>query len=157
MRKFFYGGLLLTVLAAPSVSAASQVYKCIASNGAITFSDSHCPSDSTQSTHHLAAPMTIRGLSDSDIQKSLSRRQRSTTTVTVIAEDPPRCGSFDPRQRRTDLVRKHVKSGMSQAEVESMFGKPIKQRSHNGTISATYRSSKGQQRSVRFNEHGCVP
>lgn len=157
MRKYFYACLILSICHCYTANAASHVYKCTASDGAVSFSDTGCAQDSEQDTHTLEAPMSIPGLSKSTIRQVMSKQQPKLTRVTVIADSAPPCGDFDPTQRRTDLVRKQVKSGMSQAEVESMFGKPLTQRSHNGIISATYRSAKGKQRSIRFDQHGCVP
>jgi len=157
MRRCLYSCIVLSFLHCQTAHTATQVYKCTASNGSVTFSDSGCPSDSHQATHDLESPMTIPALPKHTIEQTLSKQQRRSTRVTVIGDEPKPCGVFDSTERRTQLIRKQVKSGMSRAEVDSMFGKPLKQRSHNGIISATYRSAKNQQRSVRFNQHGCVP
>lgn len=158
MRKYIYRGsavCICTCLA--TLSFATQIYKCTTAQGTIIFSDAVCPSDAQRELYQLETPMTIPALSQSSIQQSLRQPPRQQTRVTVISDDNSPCGTFDPTERRTHLVRKQVTSGMSQAEVESMYGKPLSERRHNGSIHATYRSSRGQTRSVRFNEHGCVP
>lgn len=157
MRKYLLICLLLSDWHNPPLSAASQIYKCTNANGAVTFSDSGCSGSAAQDTHDLRAPMTIPALPPSAIKQALSTQKKKTVRVTVVADNNHPCGTFDQTQRRTHLVRKQVKSGMSQAEVESMFGKPLSQRNHNGKISARYRSGKNKTRSVRFDEHGCVP
>jgi hypothetical protein len=85
-----------------------------------------------------------------------SPRQHNKTRVTVVGEQAHPCGASDPQTRRTAMVRKQVRSGMNQADIESMYGKPITSTVNNGNLTATYRSAKGQKRSVRFDEHGCV-
>lgn len=152
MQKYFYIGLILSSCHISALNAASQIYKCTASNGAITFSDRDCPDTSTRSIHTLAQPITIPAL-----PANANQQPAQHTRVTIIADDKHPCGTFDPTERRTHLVRKQVTSGMSQAEVESMFGKPLTQSNHNGVIHATYRSAKNQKRSVRFSQKGCVP
>jgi len=154
MRKYVF---ICFVLSSQLLSAATQVYKCTANNGAVIFNDSGCPSDTLQDVHELHAPMIIPGLTQRSIKQALSTPDKKTVRVTVVADNNHPCGAFDQTQRRSHLIRKQVTSGMSQAEVDSMFGKPLSQRSHNGKISATYRSSKNKTRSVRFDEHGCVP
>ncbi|WP_178087278.1 DUF4124 domain-containing protein [Pseudomonas sp. C27(2019)] len=157
MQKYLLLCLFFTSCHSQLLSAATQVYKCTTSNGAVTFSDKACAASTTQDTHQLKAPMTIPALSASTIKKALSKKKKKPVRVTVVTDNDHPCGAFDPTQRRSHLVRKQVKSGMSRAEVESMFGKPLTQRSHNGKISATYRSAKNKKRSVRFDQHGCVP
>lgn len=158
MRNSIYYGLLLSMCyCLANLSHAQQIYKCTTAQGAVIFSDSGCPNDAQRADYQLNSPMTIPGLSQSSIQQALTKRPRQMTRVTVIAEEKHPCGSFDATERRRYLVRQQVTSGMSQAEVESMLGKPIKLRRHNGTTHATYRSAQGEQRSVRFNEQGCVP
>lgn len=157
MRKNLLICLVLSSFHSQLLSAATQVYKCTAKNGAVTFNDNGCSDNTVQGIHELKAPMTIQALSQSAIKQALSTKKKKTVRVTVVADNNHPCGAFDQTQRRSHLVRKQVKSGMSQAEVESMFGKPLSQRSHNGKISATYRSGKNKKRSVRFDQHGCVP
>lgn len=158
MRKYLYRSSL-TILCASltTFSFAAPIYKCTTAQGAVIFSDAACPSDAQRDIYPLNAPMTIPALSQNSIQQRLTQQPRQQTRVTVISDDDSPCGTFDPTERRTHLVRKQVTSGMSQAEVESMYGKPLSERRHNGTTHATYRSSRNQTRSVRFNEHGCVP
>ncbi len=157
MQKKLLICLILSSCHSQLLNAATQVYKCTANNGAVTFNDSGCSVNSAQDTLELQTPMTIPALSQSAIKQALSPKKKKPVRVTVVTDNNDPCGTFDRTQRRSDLVRKQVKSGMSQAEVESMFGKPLSQRSHNGKISATYRSAKNKKRSVRFDEHGCVP
>lgn len=158
MHTYIYRGPLIIICASlTTFSFATPIYKCTTAQGAIIFSDTACPSDAQREIYQLNAPMTIPALSQSSIQQSLTKQPRQQTRVTVISDDDSPCGTVDPTERRTQLVRKQVASGMSQAEVESMYGKPLSQRRHNGTTHATYRGSGNQTLSVRFNEHGCVP
>lgn len=157
MRKYLLMCLILSSSYSHLCSAATQVFKCTAADGAVTFSDSGCANNTVQHTHVVNSPMTIPALSRSAIKHALSAQKKTPVRVTVVADNNHPCGAFDRTQRRSHLVRKKIKSGMSQAEVESMFGKPLSQRNNNGKISATYRSGKNKKRSVRFDEHGCVP
>ena len=158
MRKVLALTLLLHPLGIPPAFAASQVYKCVTTQGAIIFTDSACPSDAEQSTQTLQQPMLIKALPRHVIQQTQGKTStpKRTTRVIVVGEHTHPCGAHDTQARRTAMVRKQVKSGMSQADVENMFGKPLKQDINNGILTATYRSGKGQKRSVRFDEHGCV-
>lgn len=156
-NSIYYGLLLSMCYCLANLSYAEQIYKCITRQGAVVFSDSGCPHHAQRAPYQLNSPMTIPALPQSSIQQAQTKRPRQLTRVTVIAEEKHPCGSFDATERRRHLVRQQVTSGMSQAEVDSMFGKPIKLRRHSGTTHATYRSVKGEQRSVRFNERGCVP
>lgn len=157
MRKYIYSCIALSALLGHMALAATQIYKCTTDNGAVIFSDSGCPTNSAQQTHNLNAPMLIPALSQQDIQQALSKQQSKALRVTVISDDNHPCGTFDASQRRTDLIRKQVKSGMSRAEVDSMFGRPLHERNNNGNLSVTYRTAKNKKRSVRFNQDGCVP
>lgn len=157
MRKRLLICLVLSCYHNQLLSAATQVYKCTANNGAVTFNDSGCADNTAQDTLELQTPMIIPALSPSVIKQALITKKKNPVRVTVVADNNHPCGTFDQTKRRSHLVRKQVKSGMSQAEVQSMFGKPLTQRSHNGQISATYRSAKNKKRSVRFDERGCVP
>ena len=158
MRKVLALTLLLHHLDIPPAFAASQVYKCTTTQGAITFTDNACPGDAEQSVQALQQPMLIKALPRHLIERTQGKSSTAqrTTRVTVVGEQAHPCGTYDVQARRTAMVRKQVKSGMSQTDVESMFGKPLKQDISNGVLTATYRSGKGQKRSVRFDEHGCV-
>ena len=138
--------------------AAKQAYKCIEANGSIVFSDMVCPAQTQQSTHTLRQPQRIPAPSQQRMRPTTphNNTQQRKTRVTVVGEPAQPCGISDSYERRTAMVRKQVRSGMNQAEIESMYGKPIKSDINNGTLTATYRSAKGQKRSVRFDEHGCV-
>ncbi len=157
MRKHLLICLVISSCHIDLLSAATQVYKCTTNNGAVTFNDSGCSDNSVQATLKLHAPMTIPGLSQSTIKQNLSAHKKNPVRVTVVTDNKHPCGTTDQAQRRSDLVRKQVKSGMSQAEVESMFGKPLSQRSNNGKVSASYRNGKNKTRNVRFDQNGCVP
>ncbi len=157
MRTSIYIGLLSAALHTACTHAATPIYKCTNSLGTVTFSDRACSNTHTQEQQHIAAPMTIQALPQQQIKQALGTAKRNPTRVTVIKDDNHPCGDFNPSQRRTDLVRKQVKSGMSRAEVDSMFGKALSQNSQGKLTQAVYRSDKNRKRSVRFDEHGCVP
>lgn len=158
MKRYFPAALLLSSLHSSIPLAATQIYQCIATDGTISFSDNICPADTKQNIHTLLQPMLIPTLSKQAIRETSSNtsQQRGKTRVTVVGESAHRCGESNPYERRTAMVRKQVKSGMNQADIESMYGKPIKSNLSNGIVTAVYRSKKGQNRSVRFDEHGCV-
>ncbi len=158
MKKYLLLAVFITGLHGTLAQAATQIYKCINATGLISFSDSICPPDTEQSTHSIAQPMLIPALTKQAIKQTKQKhsKQRNKTRVTVVGDLAHPCGIIDLQAQRTARVRKQVKNGMSQAEVESMFGKPLKQDMNNGILTATYRSDKGQKRSVRFDEQGCV-
>lgn len=158
MKKHLLLAAFITSLHCPITQAATQVFKCIDASGLISFSDSSCPVDTEESIHSIAQPMLIPALSKQAINQTQQKhaKQGNKTRVTVIGDQAHPCGISDLQTHRTARVRKQVKSGMSQAEIEGMFGKPLKQDMSNGILTATYRSEKGRKRSVRFDEHGCV-
>lgn len=158
MKKTLSSALFLSCLHCMPAHPATQVYKCVSSNGPIIFSDTDCPTNTQQSIHNVLQPMLIPAPSKHVIKSHAQKRakQKNQTRVTVIGDQSHPCGTYNPQARRTAMVRKQVKSGMSLADIESMYGKPIKSSTSNGILSATYRSPKGQKRNVRFDEHGCV-
>lgn len=158
MKKHLPTALLLSYLCCMPAHPATQVYKCVSSNSPIIFSDTNCPASTQQSTYNVPQPMLIPALPKHAIKSAAQKRakQKNKTRVTVISDQSHPCGEHDPQTRRTAMVRKQVKSGMSLADIESMYGKPIKSSTSNGMLSATYKSPKGENRHVRFDQHGCV-
>ncbi len=158
MRKVLALTLLLHPSRHPARMCNDLVYRCTTAQGAITFTDNACPKHTEQSTQALQQPMLIKALPKHIIQQT--RGENSNAQAHNPSHRDRRagypCGTYDTQARRTAMVRKQVKSGMHQTDVESMFGKPLKQDISNGVMTATYRSSKGQKRSVRFDEQGCV-
>ncbi len=158
MKKSLPIILLLSCAYCMPAHAVTQIYKCVSTNGPIIFSDTTCPASTQQSTHKVLRPMLIPAPSKKVIEQATRKhpRQQNKTRVTVIGDQSHLCGDHDRQEQRTAMVRKQVKTGMSLSDIESMYGKPIKSSISNGVLTATYRSAKGQTRSVRFDEHGCV-
>lgn len=158
MPKTYLLYLMLCLCCYPMLSTAQvHIYKCITPQGHIIFNDSGCQGTTEQQTLSVAPTMTIPALPRSVIEAQLKPASTQPQAITVISDAKTPCGTFNPTQRRTDLIRLQVKSGMSRTEVDSMFGRALKERNHNGTISVTYPSPHGKQRNVRFNQQGCVP
>lgn len=157
MRHPYLLYLTLSICCYSSTAALAQIFKCTADNGNISFNDSGCPPQAQQELVSRQPVTSIPAPPNKAIEHHQDTPEHRATRVTVISDDKHPCGAFDATQRRTDLIRKQVKSGMSQAEVQSMFGKPLSQRNHNGIVSAVYRNNKEQRVTVRFNQQGCVP
>ncbi|MDY0207083.1 MAG: outer membrane protein assembly factor BamE [Pseudomonas sp.] len=157
MRHHFLFYLLLSLCCYQSTTALAQIFKCTADDGNISFNDSGCPPQSQQVLLSRQPVISIPAPPNNTIEHKQDTSEHKATRVTVITDDKHPCGAFDATQRRTDLIRKQVKSGMSRAEVESMLGRPLSQRSHNGIVSAVYRNTKEKRLTVRFNQQGCVP
>ncbi|HKM37572.1 MAG TPA: outer membrane protein assembly factor BamE [Thiopseudomonas sp.] len=157
MRHPYSLYLALSMCCYQSTAALAQIFKCTADDGSISFNDTGCPPQAQQDSISRQPVITIPAAPNSTVEHNPDTQQHRATRVTVITDDKHPCGAFDSTQRRTDLIRKQVKSGMSRAEVESMLGRPLSQRSHNGIVSAVYRNTKEQRLTVRFNQQGCVP
>ncbi len=157
MSYHFLFFLLLSLCCSQPTAALAQIFKCTADNGSISFNDSGCPPQSQQALLSRQPVISIPAPPNNTIKHNQDTSEHKATRVTVISDDKHPCGAFDATQRRTDLIRKQITSGMSRAEVQSMFGKPLSQRNNNGIVSAVYRNNKEQRVTVRFNQQGCVP
>jgi len=54
------------------------------------------------------------------------------------------------------MIRQQVRSGMTQADVESALGEPDKITSQDGNTRYHYADRQGNKRQVTFDEAGCV-
>ena len=59
-------------------------------------------------------------------------------------------------ERRSAIISKSIRAGMTRSDVESALGRPESTTSTNGRDRLRFRDGKGQVRTVSFDEHGCV-
>ena len=87
---------------------------------------------------------------------SRATRKRSDE-LAIVAEKDDGCGNkVTGSDRRSAIIGRNIRSGMTRSDVESALGKPESITSSNGRDRLRFRDSSGQVRTVSFDEHGCV-
>lgn len=144
--------------------SASTVFRCEDASGHITFTQQGCPVDQTQHLHdarnHTPSSGAIIPLA-SPAREALHTPRGSpnerTRALIVVGEREDGCGDLlTGSARREAMVKQQVRRGMTQADVESMFGKPQRTSSRNGESRWHYVDRTGNTRQVSFDEAGCV-
>lgn len=144
-----------------SLSAAT-VFRCEDASGHVTFTFHGCPTDQLQQlqdarNHTPSSGETIPLANTSTPEGTRPRTREHVTTLTVVGERKDGCGDLlTGSARREAMVKQQVRSGMTQSDVESMFGKPDRISSRNGDTRWHYQDRKGNTRQVAFDEAGCV-
>ncbi|MEN0108253.1 MAG: outer membrane protein assembly factor BamE [Pseudomonas sp.] len=152
--------LALCILAAD----ATTVHRCEDRNGHITFTHLGCPSDQQLQLHNAynpppsgsqAAPATSKK-AEKAASKAKPAEQRRAVAGTAERQDG--CGNLVTGSvRRKAIIKKEVRAGMTQADVESMLGRPDSVSSQNGKVRYGYVDKRsGRKRSVTFDNDGCV-
>ncbi|MFG5864449.1 DUF4124 domain-containing protein [Metapseudomonas sp. CR1201] len=155
---------MATYLAQPAYSAT--VFKCVDSKGKVTFTQANCPDE-----HALDDVVTAHNPSPSGssapVQMAPSRRQQFTSSpeaardtsqrgVKVVSQSPCSTGLSSTAQR-TATVRGEAKKGMTQKEIESIYGKPDNVSSTDGKQHYRYyNSAKKEYVSIGFDKNGCA-
>ena len=67
------------------------------------------------------------------------------------------CGNqLSSSEKRSAIIRKEVRRGMSRNDIESTLGKPDSSTELNGQTRYAYQDQDGRKRQVSFDENGCV-
>lgn len=138
----------------PAASEAA-IYRCTATDGHTTFSDSPC--EASQHEQAMQVP-------DINLIRPPERRERIRSSdgsggqVIVTGQRTDGCGDLlSPRERRQLVIRQQVRQGMTQADIESAFGEPERISSSNGRTTWYYKDEdSGRTRRISFDEAGCV-
>jgi len=144
--------------------SAATVFRCEDATGHITFTQHGCPVDQHQQLHdalnHTPSSGAIIPLASPAKEPHPTRPDNAperTRTLTVVGERANGCGDLLTGSARRDaMVKQQVRSGMTQADVESMLGKPHRTSSRNGETRWHYVDRTGNTRQVSFDEAGCV-
>ncbi|MBF7729297.1 DUF4124 domain-containing protein [Pseudomonas sp. N040] len=157
-----FSGCALALLVAAAPLEAADVFRCVDSNGHITFTQLGCPAEQVlevQSAYN-PSPGSGRPVAMANSTKRTTRhpaRPRPAAELQVVAEKQDGCGNrVTGSQRRTAIIRKQIQAGMTRADVESALGKPDERTSRNGETRYTYADADGGSRQVSFDQSGCV-
>lgn len=156
MRSLIIGtGLLLVATAA----FPANVFRCVDQSGHVTFSQQGCPEEHSQELHNAANPRPGSGKA---VPMALPRARRNASredggNLAVVAEREDGCGNrVTGSERRSAIISKQIRAGMTRSDVESALGRPESATSSNGRDRLRFRDGAGKVRTVSFDEHGCV-
>ncbi len=147
----------LLLLANPAFSA--NVFRCIDPSGHVTFSQQGCPEEQHQQRQRATNPTPSSGkavpMAPPRIKGDASRQ--ADNELAIVAEKDDGCGNrVTGSARRSAIISKRVRPGMTRNDVESALGRPESITSNNGRQRLRFRDSSGQVRTVSFDENGCV-
>ncbi len=155
MKALFVCSSLL-LLANPAFSAS--VFRCVDEQGHVTFSQQGCPAEQSQQRQRASNPTPSSGKAVPMASATASRATRKRSDeLAIVAEKDDGCGNkVTGSDRRSAIIGRNIRSGMTRSDVESALGKPESITSSNGRDRLRFRDSSGQVRTVSFDEHGCV-
>lgn len=157
----FIFSLLLALT--PATLYATTVHRCEDVNGHITFTHLGCSTD--QQLYLQAADNPPPGSSAPPLPTQqpgktakAPKADQARSAVAGTAERQDGCGNqVTASERRKAMIAKEVKTGMTQADVQSMLGKPDSISSQNGKVRFSYVDKhSGRKRTVAFDSNGCV-
>lgn len=139
---------------------ASPILRCEDAQGHITYSQHGCPenqSEQPQAAHNPRPAGSGQGVEMATPARTRAGMQAFQTQGIGTPDDG--CGNrLDRRSRREAIIKGQVRTGMSQADIESALGKPDRISRQNGSTRYHYprKSGRAQQVTVTFDENGCV-
>ncbi|MBS69016.1 MAG: hypothetical protein CMK98_11820 [Pseudomonas sp.] len=150
-------GVSLLLLSTPAFSAS--VFRCIDQSGHVTFSQQGCPEDHRQQRQRATNPTPSSGkavpMATLKARKTPARSE--SESLAIVAERDDGCGNrVTGSERRSAIINKQIRAGMTRSDVESTLGRPESITSSNGRDRLRFRNSSGQVRTVSFDEYGCV-
>lgn len=145
-----YVATLALLLAAPfSAPQAATIYHCKGPDGRITYSQLGCPDDQriasqeTAPAHGEAEYLLPPAKPERIVRRSRKEAAENRREITVVGERQDGCGNrITGTERRQAMLRKQVRTGMTQRDVESMLGKPDRITRSNGLTRTTTRRRK---------------
>lgn len=148
------------ILLCPTPLLASSVFRCEDANGHITFTQQGCPTEQDQYLQDAYNPTPGSGkpvpLAKTG-KPARGKAAENSSALVVVGERQDGCGNrITGRERRDAIIKQQVRSGMTQADVESTLGTPQRTSSQNGQTRYHYRDRQGNSRNVSFDEDGCV-
>lgn len=152
---------LLPLLALMAMdSPAATLFRCEAADGRVGFHQHGCPPDQAQSRQRAHNPTPGSGKPVPLARQEPARRQAAPGGggTVVVGEREDGCGNqLDDRERRTAILQKRIRTGMTRADVESAFGRPDRVSQLDERQRYHYDARPGQgRRTVTFDEFGCV-
>lgn len=147
----------LLLLSTPAFSAS--VFRCIDQTGHVTFSQQGCPEDHKQQRQRATnpTPSTGKAVPMATLKTKKSAARVESENLAIVGERDDGCGNrVTGSERRSAIINKQIRAGMTRSDVESALGRPENITSSNGRERLRFRSSSGQVRTVSFDEHGCV-
>ena len=140
-----------------SQTPATEVYRCQAENGAITFTRSGCPSGQTSNTQQAHNPRPSSGQATPMAERKTTKRNKQENSLVIVGQQDDGCNNQVTGQaRREAMIKQQIKTGMNRRDVESSLGKPERTSHHNGRERFHYTSPDGSSRTVTFDQNGCV-
>jgi hypothetical protein len=159
--------LCATLLCPSPILFASTVFRCEDANGRITYTLHGCPEHSQQAlqdaynpTPGADKPMPMatskKKTKEPRARKSAKQADEDNAPVIVGAHDDG-CGNrVTGSDRRTAIIRKQVRAGMTRSDVESALGIPDRISTQDGTTRYHYGDKEDKKRTVSFDEAGCA-
>lgn len=157
MKKLLAAGCCALLLSGPAL--ATSIYRCVDENGHLTFTRQGCPPRQDAEIRQISNPTPGSGTAVPMAQpkKPGPGAPRKENSLTIVGEQDDGCGNrITGSARRNAVINRQSPSGMTRADVESIFGKPDSISSRNGQTQYRYKDDKGHSRSISFDENGCV-
>ncbi len=164
MRRTLPGiGLAIILLASLTrPTGATSVTKCVDTHGQVTYTQQQCPDSTRQSETIPADNPTISAPGEHTRMASpVTAGPGASTTPPVIVVGgtggSPGCETgLSEQALRTAKVRGEIVPGMSRADIESLYGRPIGGVNARGAGVNTYWYNRRTRISIRFDQNGCV-
>lgn len=142
-----------------STLPASTVFRCEDASGHVTYTLQGCPTDASQDLQSADNPTPGQGkaVPMAKVGKGERKREKPASELLVVGAKQDGCGNrVAGSERRTAMIRQQVRTGMTQADVQSSLGTPDKVTSQDGQTRYHYEDKDGNRRQVTFDEAGCV-
>lgn len=155
MRKLLFVAVILPAL------ASGAVYKCVDSDGRITFSDRACDGAAQVGTVEVRPANSggLLGLPDDFKQRNAQREERKLDrTLNKMRRDAAAarankpCKTFSDQELRTMTIQNRVVSGMSVGDARKAWGTPSR---INGN-QYVYRWGNSLEASYFYERNGCI-
>ncbi|MDF3935735.1 hypothetical protein [Pseudomonas citronellolis] len=145
--------LLLTLTAFDG--QAASLFRCEDADGQLSFRQHGCHEGEHESRVRAHNPTPGSG---KPIPLARPQAGQRRSAVVVVGERQDGCGNLlGDTERRTAIIQKRIRKGMTRADVESAFGRPDRISQQDARLRYHYDARPGQgKRSVTFDEFGCV-
>lgn len=162
MLRSICAGLCACLLYPTTHAQAATVQRCEDAQGHVTYTLHGCPENASLDLQEAYNPTPGKGkavpLAKAQKTRAKSKtNKKDETKLVVVGTKQDGCGNqLSSSDRRRAVIRKQVRSGMSQSDVKSTLGEPDRITSNDGQTRYHYDDEKGNKRQVNFDESGCV-
>ncbi|MBB6341100.1 hypothetical protein HNP49_001257 [Pseudomonas fluvialis] len=160
MHGSLKSGLFGLYLLFSQASFATSVFRCEDMNGHVTYTLSGCPVSHDQTIQHASNPTPSSGrptLMAAPSKNTKSGEHTDNQGPTVVGARDDGCGNqLSTSEKRSAVIRKEVRRGMTRSDIESALGKPDNSNEQNGQARYVYKDQDGRKRQISFDENGCV-